>query len=65
MVLWKNLRGIARRFYGNADNNSVESPQVLNVKSLEQEKVLKGFKPDVAAGLQRPKRDHIRLRGVG
>jgi hypothetical protein len=31
----------------------------------KKKKVLKGFKPDVAAGLQRPKRDHIRLRGVG
>jgi hypothetical protein len=65
VVLWKNLRGIARRIYGNADDNSVESPQVLTVKSLEQEKVLKGFKPDVAAGRQRPERNHIRLRGVG
>jgi hypothetical protein len=35
------------------------------VKSLEQEKVLKSFKPDVAAGPQRPERNHIRLRGVG
>jgi hypothetical protein len=33
----EKLEGIARWFCGNADGNREESPQVLTVKSLEQE----------------------------
>jgi hypothetical protein len=61
----EKLEGDREVVLRNADDNREESPQILTVKSLEREKVLKGFKPDVAAGRQRPERNHIRLRGVG